>query len=73
MDGTLKRRMREPSIQRKMRAKTGTLSGVSCLSGYVPTRDGDILVFSMMMNNFLYDVNLIRGLQDRIGGALVDF
>jgi len=73
IDGTLRRRMREPSIQRKMRAKTGTLSGVSCLSGYVPTRDGDILVFAMMMNNFLGNVNNIRRLQDRIGEALVDF
>jgi len=73
IDGTLRRRMREPSIQRKMRAKTGTLSGVSCLSGYVPTRDGDILIFSMMMNNFLYDVNHIRRLQDKIGKALVNF
>jgi len=73
IDGTLRRRMREPTIQRKMRAKTGSLRGVSCLSGYVPTKDGDILVFSMMMNNFLSDTNNIRKLQDRIGEALVDF
>lgn len=34
-------------------AKTGTIMGVSTLSGYLTTRQGEELVFSIMLNNLL--------------------
>lgn len=34
-------------------AKTGSMSGVHCLSGYVVTKRGKMLVFSFMHNNFV--------------------
>jgi len=34
-------------------AKTGSLSGVSCLSGYIQTKKGRTLAFSFMHNNYL--------------------
>lgn len=34
-------------------AKTGSMSGVQCMSGYLRTKRGKILIFSFMNNNFV--------------------
>lgn len=47
--GTLRYRMEDQNVQ----AKTGTIDGVSTLSGYVETAQGDKLIFSIMLNNLL--------------------
>ncbi|MBC7474813.1 MAG: D-alanyl-D-alanine carboxypeptidase/D-alanyl-D-alanine-endopeptidase [Candidatus Sericytochromatia bacterium] len=51
-DGTLRKRTKRTSGERKFRAKTGFINGVSCLSGYTFSKDGDPISFSIMMNNF---------------------
>ena len=33
-------------------AKTGTLTGASCLSGYVTGQGGAVYAFTLLMNNF---------------------
>jgi len=71
IDGTLKNRMH--TIQRKVRAKTGTMRGVSCLSGYVVTSDSEVLAFSMMMNNYLGRAESIQKIQDEIVYLLATF
>ena len=50
-DGTLRRRMRRSLAKGRLRAKTGTIDGISTLSGYVSTSSGKILVFSFCMNS----------------------
>ena len=50
IDGTLRKRFKEPDIVRKVRAKTGYLSNISCISGYVFTDAGDILAVSILTN-----------------------
>jgi D-alanyl-D-alanine carboxypeptidase/D-alanyl-D-alanine-endopeptidase (penicillin-binding protein 4) len=51
IDGTTRNRFRGTLASRRVRAKTGTLDGKSCLSGLVGDGD-DVLVFSMMMQGF---------------------
>ncbi len=52
VDGTLKNRLRDCAACGNCWAKTGTLSNVSALSGYVRAANGEELVFSIMTNNY---------------------
>lgn len=73
VDGTLENRMRGTAAEGKLRAKTGTLRGVSALSGYTMTADGEPLVFSIMMEHFVTPLSRIREIQDHIGVVLSAF
>jgi serine-type D-Ala-D-Ala carboxypeptidase/endopeptidase (penicillin-binding protein 4) len=67
-DGTLARRMRSGPARGRCRAKTGTLSNVSALSGYCTARSGDLYAFSILMNG-VYTPGA-RVLQDRMAQAI---
>jgi D-alanyl-D-alanine carboxypeptidase/D-alanyl-D-alanine-endopeptidase (penicillin-binding protein 4) len=73
VDGTLRNRMKGTPAEGNLRAKTGTISGASSLSGYVRTADGERLAFSMLMQNFIYPTRLYQQAQDRIGALLAGF
>jgi D-alanyl-D-alanine carboxypeptidase/D-alanyl-D-alanine-endopeptidase (penicillin-binding protein 4) len=72
-DGTLKNRVEGIEKERGILAKTGTLSGVSCLSGYAFSKSGEPLVFSIMMNGYVGDHNPYRKLQDDICEILIEY
>ena len=71
-DGTLEDRMQNEESLAKIIAKTGTLSGVSCLSGYIFTTRGDPLAFSILMNGYVDEAKPFRNLQDKIVNALTE-
>jgi D-alanyl-D-alanine carboxypeptidase/D-alanyl-D-alanine-endopeptidase (penicillin-binding protein 4) len=63
VDGTTRNRFKNTLAARRVRAKTGTLSGKSCLSGLVG--DGtDILVFSILVDGLQWrSLRAVRGAQ----------
>jgi D-alanyl-D-alanine carboxypeptidase/D-alanyl-D-alanine-endopeptidase (penicillin-binding protein 4) len=70
IDGTLSERMSGTSAEGNLRAKTGTLSGVASFSGYVQSANGEMLAFSILMNNYPSRTRMYRQVQDRIGVIL---
>lgn len=51
IDGTIGSRMRGTPAYNNVRAKTGTVNGVSTLSGYVTAPNGHFLAFSILVNS----------------------
>ncbi len=68
--GTLSHRMTQSAAQGRLRAKTGTLLGVSALSGLVDTPSHGPVVFSMMVNGLNGPASTAWDMQDRIGMAM---
>jgi D-alanyl-D-alanine carboxypeptidase/D-alanyl-D-alanine-endopeptidase (penicillin-binding protein 4) len=60
--------MRRGPAHRNCRAKTGSLIGVSALSGYCTTSSGRELAFSFLMNGV--SVSYARRIQDRMTEAI---
>jgi serine-type D-Ala-D-Ala carboxypeptidase/endopeptidase (penicillin-binding protein 4) len=73
VDGTIGSRMKKTPAEGNLRAKTGSISGVSSLSGYVQTLDGERLIFSMSMQNFIFPARYYQRAQDKIGAILAGF
>ncbi len=68
-DGTLSYRFRAPDAA-TVRAKTGTLSHVSALSGYTTTAQGTPVAFSILSNHHLAESSRARAAQDTIVNAI---
>ena len=68
--GTLQSRMHENQANQIVRAKTGTLSIASALSGYVTTASGELLAFSMLVNHFRHGIQPVWAVQDALGELL---
>jgi len=71
-DGTLAHRMAGSAAERFVRAKTGTLANVSCLSGIVGAPGSRPLIFAILMNE-LASPAAGRAAQDRVTATLVGY
>jgi D-alanyl-D-alanine carboxypeptidase/D-alanyl-D-alanine-endopeptidase (penicillin-binding protein 4) len=70
-EGTLQRRLSNLPANGSVRAKSGTLRGVSALSGYATTPDGRSLAFSAFINNHPGAARAARDFLDKIALELV--
>ena len=70
-NGSWKRRLAEAPSGGNVSAKTGTLEGVSALSGYAKGVSGRLYAFSVLCNR-VRDGGAVRVAEDRIVKALID-
>jgi len=71
-DGTIAHRMAGTLAERYVRAKTGTLASVSCLSGFAGSPGHVPLIFSILMNDIASAAEARRA-QDRVAEILVAY
>lgn len=69
VDGTLAKRMRGTAAQHSVRAKTGTVEGVSSLAGYCTAANGHYLCFAII-NQGVRTAGTGRRFQNRVCEAL---
>jgi D-alanyl-D-alanine carboxypeptidase/D-alanyl-D-alanine-endopeptidase (penicillin-binding protein 4) len=71
VDGTLRHRMKNTSSHAKVKAKTGTLRGVSSLSGYITPQKGEPFLFVIFANRKNKSaIEFRRKLEDQISTLL---
>ena len=72
VDGGLYSRMRDTRANKNVRAKTGYINRVSSLSGYVNTKSGEPLAFSILMNHHKCPNSSATAIQNKICALLAD-
>ncbi|WP_339253283.1 D-alanyl-D-alanine carboxypeptidase/D-alanyl-D-alanine-endopeptidase [Sporosarcina sp. FSL W8-0480] len=69
--GTLRNRMGGGLTAGNVKAKTGTITGVSTLSGFVTAKDGTELIFSILINNYISGP--VSPIEDAIVSVLAEY
>jgi D-alanyl-D-alanine carboxypeptidase/D-alanyl-D-alanine-endopeptidase (penicillin-binding protein 4) len=72
-DGTISTRMRRTRAEANAVAKTGSIANVRSLSGFVRTRDGEVLVFSIVANDFVVPASTVTWIADLAVEILSNF
>lgn len=73
VSGTLRYRFDRGRARNNVRAKTGSLSHVSALSGYVQTPTGRMLTFSIFCNSYTVSSSAARAAIDQIVNILASY
>ena len=72
-EGTISTRMRRTRAEGNAVAKTGSIANVRSLSGFVRTRDGEVLVFSILANDFVIPAATVNWIADLSVEVLANF
>jgi len=72
VDGSLTERLTSPRLHSRIMAKTGSLGGVKTLSGYATTDAGEVVVFSILSNNFNLPAKRVTDAIDELVQAIID-
>lgn len=66
VDGTLEFRMRNTVAENNVHAKTGTLTGVTSLSGYLTNSKKHLIAFSIIMQNYVGSSSKAKKIENEI-------
>jgi D-alanyl-D-alanine carboxypeptidase/D-alanyl-D-alanine-endopeptidase (penicillin-binding protein 4) len=66
IDGTLANRFKETFAVNNVKAKTGTLTGVSSLAGYATTKSGKNIAFCLFVNLYNTDASICQKHMDQL-------
>ncbi|MEO7270612.1 MAG: D-alanyl-D-alanine carboxypeptidase/D-alanyl-D-alanine-endopeptidase [Vicinamibacterales bacterium] len=72
-DGTISTRLRKSHAEGNAVAKTGSIANVRSLSGFVKSRDGEMLVFAILANDFVIPSATITWIADVAVETLANF
>jgi D-alanyl-D-alanine carboxypeptidase/D-alanyl-D-alanine-endopeptidase (penicillin-binding protein 4) len=72
-DGTMATRLRGTRAEGNALAKTGSISNARSLSGFVKTRDSEMIVFSILANDFIIPSSTITRMADLAVETLANF
>jgi D-alanyl-D-alanine carboxypeptidase/D-alanyl-D-alanine-endopeptidase (penicillin-binding protein 4) len=73
LSGSLANRLRGTSAEARVWAKTGSMSNVRTLAGYLLTLEGEPLVFSILVNNYRGPSAEVEAVIDKAVVRLVEF
>lgn len=73
VDGSLANRMKGTRAEGNAKAKTGSMTSVRTISGYVTTADGEPLVFSILANNYETPSDVVNTASDAVIVRLAQF
>ena len=73
VDGTLKNRMKNTKAEANVIAKTGTISNVRGLSGYLKAANGEEVVFSFLINGHLRDSEDTELITDSVLSLIAEY
>lgn len=73
LEGTLKNRLTKTTAAGKLFAKTGSMTGVSTLSGYIISSETESIAFSIMIMNHSVAPSVVQNLQDLVCMRLASF
>lgn len=71
-DGSLEHRFHNSKLEGQIRAKTGYISGVRALSGYLKTKSNKTLIFSIATNHYTVDTSHIDSIHESILAKLYE-